>query len=266
MTWQGETKLMEKPEFGRAADSYAEHRLGFPASMYARLAVEGLLKTGMNHIDLGTGTGTLARTTTMMGLNSVGLDIDADMLAAAGRLATESGLKTEFRQQNAEETGVQNTSQDLVTAGQCWHWFDRSKAANEARRILKPGGYMLMCHYDWLAFGGNMVEATEDLIVKHAPKWTGARGNGVYPLWLRDLAEAGFVGIQSFSYDEPAVYSRTAWVHRIEASAGIAALEPLAREAFKEELTALLASDFPDEPLITPHRVFCCWGMKSAEV
>ena len=265
MTWQGETKLMEKPEFGRAADSYAEHRLGFPASMYARLAVEGLLKSGMAHIDLGTGTGTLARSTTMMGLKSVGLDIDADMLAAAKKMADESGLATEFRLSPAEETGVADASQDLVTAGQCWHWFDRPKAAAEANRILKPGGYLAMCHYDWMAFGGNMVEATEDLICKHSPEWNAVRGNGVYPLWLRDLAEAGFVGIQSFSYDEPAIYSRDAWVHRIEASAGIAALEPKAREAFKAELNALLARDFPEDPLITPHRVFCCWGMKSAE-
>ena len=265
MSWQGETKLMEKAEFGRAADSYAEHRLGFPASMYARLAVEGLLKTGMAHIDLGTGTGTLARSTSMMGLNSAGLDIDADMLAAAKRLANESGLTTEFRLSNAEETGAANASQDLVTAGQCWHWFDRSKAADEAHRILKPGGFMVMCHYDWIAYGGNMVEATEDLITMHAPKWNAVRGNGVYPLWLRDLAEAGFVGIQSFSYDEPAVYSRTAWVHRIEASAGIAALELKAREAFKTELSQLMAAKYPEDPLTTPHRVFCCWGMKSTE-
>jgi len=256
---------MKKPEFGRAADSYAEHRLGFPASMYARLAVEGLLKAGMAHIDLGTGTGTLAISTTMMGLKSVGLDIDADMLAAAQKLASESGLATKFRLSAAEKTGAADASQDLVTAGQCWHWFDRSNAANEAHRILKPGGYLAMCHYDWLAFRANMVEATEDLITKHSPGWTAVRGNGVYPLWLRDLAEAGFVGIQSFSYDEPAIYTHNAWVHRIEASAGIAALDPGAREAFKAELSTLLARDFPEDPLITPHRVFCCWGMKSAE-
>ncbi len=261
--WQGETKPTARPQFGRAAQSYAEHRLGFPASMYARLAVEGLLKAGAAHIDLGTGTGTLALSTSMMGLKSVGLDMDPAMLDAARTLAASSGLRTTFRQAQAEETCCDDESQDLVTAGQCWHWFDRPKAAAEAHRILKPGGYLLMCHYDWMAHSGNMVEATEDLILEHAPNWTAARGNGIYPLWLRDLAEAGFVGIQSFSYDEPAVYSHKAWVHRIEASAGIAALDPTEREAFKAALTALLARDFPADPLHTPHRVFCCWGMKS---
>jgi len=263
--WEGKTKPTEKPQFGRAANSYAEHRLGFPASMYARLAVEGLLKAGMAHIDVGTGTGALALSTTMMGLKSVGLDIDPDMLAAARKLAKESGLRTSYNEASAEDTGAEDASQDLVTAGQCWHWFNRPKAATEAHRILKPGGHLLMCHYDWMAHSGNMVEATEDLILKHAPTWSAARGNGIYPLWLRDLAEAGFVGIQSFSYDEPAVYSRTSWVHRIEASAGIAALEQDAREAFKAELSELLARDFPEDPLHTPHRVFCCWGMKSTK-
>ena len=263
--WEGDTKPTAEPQFGRTAKSYAQHRLGFPASMYARLAVEGLLKTGMQHIDLGTGTGTLARSTSMMGLHSVGLDIDTAMLEAARELAADTGLATEFREARAEATDVATKSQDLVTAGQCWHWFDRTAAATEAHRILKPGGHLVMCHYDWMAYGQNMVEATEDLIVKHAPNWSAARGNGVYPLWLRDLAEAGFVGIQSFSYDEPAVYTRDAWVHRIEASAGIAALEPDAREAFKAELTVLLADKYPEEPLHTPHRVFCCWGMKSVD-
>jgi len=265
LTWQGETKLTKSPQFGRAAASYAQHRLGFPASMYARLAIEGLLKHGMKHIDLGTGTGTLARATTMMGLKSTGLDIDQAMLSEATRLATETGLALEFREAKAEETGADNASLDLVTAGQCWHWFDRPRAAAEAYRVLKPGGHIVICHYDWMASAGNMVEATEDLIVSYCPDWKGARGNGVYPLWFRDLGDAGFVGIQSFSYDEPAIYSRESWVHRIEASAGIAMLDEDDRTRFKAELRALLTKKFPDDPLTVPHRVFAVWGMKSAE-
>jgi len=264
--WKGETKPTEKPHFGQTAKSYAEYRLGFPASMYARLAVEGLLKAGMAHVDVGTGTGALARSTTMMGLQSIGLDIDADMLAAARKLAADTGLTTEFIEGSAENTGFDDASQDLVTAGQCWHWFDRAKAATEAHRILKPGGHLIICHYDWMAFGGNMVEVTEDLILKYAPNWKAKRGNGLYPLWLRDMAEAGFVGIQSFSYDEPAIYSHEGWVHRIEASAGIAVLDADTREAFKTELTTMLKANFPEAPLVTPHRVFCCWGMKTTGV
>jgi len=263
LTWQGATKPTEKPEFGRTAASYAQHRLGFPASLYARLAIEGLLKRGMNHIDLGTGTGTLARATAMMGLKSTGLDIDKAMLGEARRLAKETGLTLEFRERKAEATGAGNASLDLVTAGQCWHWFDRPRAAAEAHRILKPGGNLVICHYDWIAASGNMVEATENLITVYNPDWNATRGNGVYPLWLRDMGDAGFTSIQSFSYDEPALYSHEGWVHRIEASAGIAMLDKEKREAFKSELATLLAKDFPDDPLTVPHRVFATWGMKS---
>jgi SAM-dependent methyltransferase len=262
--WDGKTKPTEKPEFGRAASAYAQHRLGFPASMYARLAIEGTIKSGMKHLDLGTGTGTLARSTGMMGLDSSGLDIDADMLSAAREIAAEVGLEMTFREGPAENTGEEDNSHDLVTAGQCWHWFDRPKAAAEVHRILKPGGTMMMCHYDWIALPGNVVEATERLIVDHCPDWTAVRGNGVYPHWFRDLGEAGFVGIESFSYDEPAVYSHEGWIFRMEASAGIARLSPKKREAFKSDLKALLATNFPADPLSTHHRVFCVWGRKSA--
>lgn len=263
--WEGDTKPTEKPEFGRAAESYAQHRLGFPASMYARLAIDGVLKAGMVHLDMGTGTGTLARSTALMGLKSTGIDIDPAMLTAARELAASTGLEMTFREAPAENTGCADESHDLVTAGQCWHWFDRPVAAREAHRILKPGGTLLMCHYDWMAYGGNMVEATEDLITTYVPNWSALRGNGVYPLWLRDMAEAGFVGLESFSYDEPAIYSREAWAHRIEASAGIATLEPEKRDAFKAELIQLMADKYPEEPLHTPHRVFCCWGRKSVD-
>ena len=257
-------KPTEEPHFGRTAESYATHRLGFPASMYARLAGENILKHGMRHLDLGTGTGTIARNTAAMGLHSEGLDIDAAMLTEAERLTAEQGLDATFRVGPAEKTGVDAESLDLVTAGQCWHWFDRNAAAAEALRILKPGGHLAICHYDWLPLKGNDVEATEQLILKYAPDWQAAGGNGVYPWWFRDMAEAGFVNIQSFSYDEPAVYSHEAWVGRIEASAGIAALEPDVRVAFKAELLKVLAKYFPLNPLYVAHRVFCVWGKKSA--
>jgi len=261
-TWEGATKPTEKAEFGRAAGAYAAHRLGFPLSMYERLQVEGVLKLDMDHLDLGTGTGTLARTTKSLGLNSSGRDIDVDMLATAEKIAEQAGLDMSFSLGSAEETSAQDASYDLVSAGQCWHWFDRPKAAAEAFRILRSGGKLLMCHYDWIPYAGNVVKATEELILAHAPDWTAYSGNGIYPLWFQDLGTAGFADIQSFSYDEPAVYSHESWVLRIEASAGIARLSPEKRAHFKDMLKGMLHENFPEDPLHTHHRVFCVWGTK----
>lgn len=262
--WDGSLKPIAKPEFGKTAEAYAQHRLGFPQSMYIRLCQEGVIEPGMKHLDLGTGTGTIARTTSTMGLLSTGLDIDKEMLAAARKLAYAGGLNTIFREGNAEATCEPDNSHNLVTAGQCWHWFDRPKAATEAFRILKPGGKLAMCHYDWVPYGLNIPFVTENIVAEHNPDWKGGGGNGIYPHWARDLAEAGFTDIKSFSYDEAAVYSHEAWVYRMEASSCATNLTPEKRENFKAALAAKIKEIFPEEPLNVDHRVFCIWGTKAA--
>jgi hypothetical protein len=48
----------------------------------------------------------------------------------------------------AEATGLESSSVDLVTAGRAMHWFDRSRAFAEFRRILKSDGWVAI-----IAFG-----------------------------------------------------------------------------------------------------------------
>ena len=79
------------------------------------------------------------------------------------------GLDVDFRVATAEETGLPDASFDIVTAGQCWHWFDRPKAAREVRRLLKPGGTVIIAHFDWLPLKDNIVDLTEKLVIKFNP-------------------------------------------------------------------------------------------------
>ncbi len=146
---------------------------------------------------------------------------------------------------------------DIVTAGQCWHWFDRSAAATELRRVLKPGGSIVITHFDWIPLPGNIADTTETLIRQFNPEWRFHGGHGVYPYWLTDVARAGFVDILTRTYDEDALYSPVAWRGRVRASAGIAAsLPPDKVESFDIALKQVLASDFPGERLAIHHRIF----------
>ena len=52
-----------------------------------------------------------------------------------------------------------SSAADLVTAGQCWHWFDQPRAIAEVIRLLKPGGQLVIANFDWLPLAGNVVEA-----------------------------------------------------------------------------------------------------------
>lgn len=249
--------------FGLTADDYASYRAGFPESLFDRLQrTYGLGRAGQTLVDLGCGTGALGRGFAQRGCQVIGVDPAEAMLAQARKLDQAAGVSADYRPARAEATGLPDGWAEVVSAGQCWHWFERAQAAVEAARILHPGGRIVIAHYDWLPLTGNLVEATERLIQAYNPAWTMGGGNGIYPAWLTDLGEAGFRQIESFSYDEPAVYTPQAWRGRIRASAGVgASLPPERVAAFDRDLADLLARRFPGDRLAVPHRVFVATGL-----
>ena len=244
-------------DFGKTAGDYGRHRAGFPDDLFARLAGHGVGLAGQRLCDLGTGTGSLARGFAARGARVTGIDPAGGMLAEARRLSEAAGLQVDYRRATAEASGLPAAGFDALTAGQCWHWFDRPAAAREARRLLRPGGRVAICHYNWLPLPGNAVEATEALILAHNLAWPLAGGNGLHPAWFADLAAAGFTDLESFTFDRHEPYDHRAWRGRIRASAGVAASLPAEQvAAFDAELADSLAARIPDETLRVPHRVF----------
>ncbi|HYB91212.1 MAG TPA: class I SAM-dependent methyltransferase [Candidatus Binataceae bacterium] len=254
--------IVKDVDFGKTAADYARHRAGFPDSFFERLTAMGVIRPGLRALDLGTGTGTIARGIALRGCDVVGLDRSEALMAEAARLDRDAGLVVRYVQAAAEETGMPAASFDLVAAGQCWHWFDGRRAAAEARRVLRPGGRLVIANFDWIPLEGNMADATEKLIEKHNPKWKLGGGLGIHPLWPRDMAMAGFRNIETFSFDVDAQYTHEAWRGRIRASAGVgASLAPAAVARFDDELKRMLAERYPQDPMAVLHRVFAAIGV-----
>jgi ubiquinone/menaquinone biosynthesis C-methylase UbiE len=171
-SWTGTLQV----DFGKTAQDYGRHRAGFPEALYERLATFGVGVPGQRLLDLGTGTGTLARGFARHGCAVTGLDPSAALLEEARRLDHEAGVDIRYVTATAETTGLPDASFDVVSAGQCWHWFDRAQAAREVRRLLVPGGWLVIAHFDWIPLPGNVVEATERLVEQHNPQWKGGGG------------------------------------------------------------------------------------------
>lgn len=246
-----------KIDFGLTAGDYARHRVGFPPKLFVRLARFGIGLPGQRILDLGTGTGTLARGWAKQGCQVTAIDRAPAMLAQASRLDAADGVTVRYLVAHAEAVPLASGTFDVVTAGQCWHWFDRTRAAQEVSRLLAHGGRLAICHFDWMPQPGNVVEATERIVEGHNPQWEFGRGIGMYSQWLADVAEAGFRDIESFSFDLDVPYTHDGWCGRMRASSGVAAsLPPEKVNAFALDLRAMLARDFPEEILAVAHRVF----------
>jgi len=244
-------------DFGKTASDYGRHRAGFPPEFFDRLEMLGIIARGRRALDAGTGTGTIARGLAARGMIVAGLDRSASMLQEADRLAREAGLDVRFVEATAEATGMETASLDLVTAGQCWHWFDRKQAAAEAMRILVPGGKLVLGHFDWIPLAGNMVEATEKLIERFNPKWTLGGGMGIHPQYLSGLSTSGFKNLETHSFDLDIPYSHEDWRGRIRASAGVGASLPPDKVAeFDAALAKILSARWPQEPMSVLHRTW----------
>ena len=249
-------------DFGPAARDYALHRPGFPAAFFEHVATLGIGITGQCVLDLGTGTGTLACGFAERGCTAVGIDPSPGMLAEAARAAAQADLPVRWVEARAEATGLPDGEFDVVCAGQCWHWFDRPRAAAEAMRLLRAGGRMMIAYFSYLADPGTVGAATEEIVLRYNPSWAWAGEDGRHPQYVDDLVGAGFRHLSTFDFVLPMSFTHEGWRGRFRACNGVLTLPTETIAAFDSDLTRLLVQRFP-EPITSEHRLYGIVAEKS---
>jgi SAM-dependent methyltransferase len=106
----------------------------YPEGIAAALALDGTQRL----LDVGCGPGSLTRVLAPHVGAAVGIDADADMLAAAPHLPN-----VQWRQMAAEDLPADLGRFDLVTFAQSLHWMDRSKVVAAVRQMLTAGGRLV---------------------------------------------------------------------------------------------------------------------------
>ncbi len=242
-------------DWGKTSGEYARYRDIYPAVFYERAFLEqGLGVAGQTCLDLGTGTGVIPRAMYPHGAKWYGADITAEQIAYAKALSAAQNMQIEFRVAPAENTGFSDNRFDVISACQCFGYFDKEKVLPEIIRMLKPNGRFLVLYMAWLPYESEIAAASEALVKRFNPAWSGdgfRRRKTEVPDWSKPYFDC--VRCADFLVDVP--FTREAWDGRMYACRGIGAadLSEAQKAEFRKQHLDLL-SQFPN-PFTVPHWV-----------
>lgn len=241
-------------DWSRTSQDYATHRPGPPARLYALLAALGVGLPGQRVLDIGTGTGIVARELARRGAVVAGTDVAPGQIAAARAEAEREGLAIDFQVAPAEACPHPDASFDVVTASQCWMYFDAARTCAELRRVLRPGGLLVTTHFSWLPELDPVALASERLVLQFNPAWRGGGWSGevpAVPAWSAGLAQVDAM----FWFDEAVPFTHESWRGRMRACRGVGATLPAVEvDAFDAAHATLLTSLVPPSFTVR-HRV-----------
>lgn len=203
-------------DWGKVADDYSKYRNIYPEMLYEKLHEMGVGMSGQKVVDIGTGSGILPYNMSRFGGEFVGVDKSQKMIESARRLC--SGMKNvRFICRDAHTLDFADNSVDVITAVQCWVYFDKSVLIPRIKRALKPNGRLFVVFMTWLD-EDIIIDKTFRLIKKYNPEWSGyfCRTKPHMPKWANGLKMTDF-----YSKDFKIPFTKQSWCGRVFASRGV---------------------------------------------
>ena len=246
-------------DWGKTSREYAKYRDIYPEKFYQKIVDRGLCIKGQRVLDIGTGTGVLPRNMYKYGARWTGTDISPEQIEQAKILADDSKLKIDFQAVPTEQIEFEKESFDVITACQCFWYFDHEKVMPKLAELLKTDGKLLILYMAWLPYEDKIAGASEELILKYSPTWSGA-GETRHPIWIPDIAYVYFEMEDHEEYDLMVSFTKESWHGRMRACRGVGASlseEELAR--WDKEHKELLDRIAPEQFEVSHYAALTVW-------
>ena len=209
-------------DWGKTSKEYAKFRDIYPEEFYKKIVNRGLCVNGQKVLDLGTGTGVVPRNMYKYGAQWTGTDISPEQIEQAKLLVSEGNMKIDFIAAATEQLDFPKESFDVITACQCFWYFDHEHVMPKLAELLKPNGKLLILYMAWLPAEDEIAGASEKLVLKYSPTWSGA-GQTRRPNWVPDVAYKNFELEDHEEYDVMVPFTKESWHGRIRACRGVGA-------------------------------------------
>ena len=232
-------------DWGRTSSDYAKFRDVYPQQFYQKILDRNLCMEGQSVLDIGTGTGVIPRNMYRYGAKWTAADISENQIEQAKILS--EGMDIDYYTAATENIDFPDQSFDVITACQCFFYFNHETVAPKLWRMLKPGGSILILYMAWLPFEDQIAEASEKLVLKYNPNWSGA-GETIHQIEMPDCYKEKFQLVYREEFPLKVPFTRESWNGRIKACRGIgASLTEEEIAMWEEEHKKLLAQVAPDE-------------------
>lgn len=233
-------------DWGLTSHDYAKYRDIYPKEFYEKIICRNLCTQGQNVLDLGTGTGVLPRNLYRFGANWTGTDISENQIIEAQRLAKAENMDINFKACSAEKLDFPSNSFDVITACQCFWYFDHEALVPKLWDMLKKNGRFLVMCMEWLPFEDKIAGASENLVLKYSPDWSGA-GETKKPIEIPKCYFEKFDLVSHDEFDLKVPFTRESWNGRMKACRGIgASLPPEKIKMWEAEHKKLLEKIAPE--------------------
>lgn len=234
-------------DWGKTSEDYAKYRDIYPEIFYQTMVQRGIGVKGQKILDLGTGTGVLPRNMYRFGADWTGIDISPEQIEQAKLLSEGNNMDNRFLCVSAEEAEFENESFDVITACQCFWYFDYKKVIPKLYNFLKPGGKLVLLCMEWLPFEDKVAGESETLVLKYSPDWSGA-GETMKPIEIPREMSGYFELKEHEEYKLYVPFTRESWNGRMKACRGVgASLNEKELKCWEKEHKALLERIAPEK-------------------
>ncbi len=200
--------MHSEKRFNGKGDIYEKARPSYASALFDFMETALKIPEGAVFADIGAGTGIFSEQLLNRGYRVYAVEPNADMR----RKAEEKAFgRANFVCVNGTDanTALPDQSADCVCAAQAFHWFDAAAFKKECRRILKPGGKVMIVYNS----RSESVECTRrlaDIHRKYCPEFQG------FSKGMNDEKCRAFFGgeCEVFKTDNSTVYDRQGFVNR----------------------------------------------------
>ncbi|HWF47194.1 MAG TPA: class I SAM-dependent methyltransferase [Bryobacteraceae bacterium] len=162
--------MLSTERFEDRVDDYVRYRPSYPVEVRTAVIERCGLGPSSTIADFGSGTGLLARLFLESGFEVYGVEPNASMRAAAERLLARFPRFHSIKG-TAEASGLPEHCCDVVTCGQSFHWFDPVLSSEECRRILRPGGWVVLVWNVRRTGDTPFLDGYEALLRRYSPEY-----------------------------------------------------------------------------------------------